>query len=240
MGVGSIELCDFDTVEEVNFGAQGYRPDQLGGLKAEATQKDLITISPELDCYTIPKKFAEIQHFTDYTAIFCCVDCMDARSQIWVKSRENDIPMIDTRMSGLTSEVYYVNKDLFAKYANTLFPNEDAYPEPCTARSVLFTSNIISGLAVSLWVQGLRQSPDYPFLRMSLTDYTLDVISIPEAAQPQEASPSEDAAPEEPPSETESDPEMSSQTDSSTAPHRSPHTFLGLPLPDGPSQIALP
>lgn len=185
MGVGSVELCDMDTVEQVNLGAQGYRPNQIGQAKVEATAADMFDINPQIDTYAFDQKFDKDFKIADYTAVFVCVDCMDARKDAYDLCVEHGVPLIDTRMSGLTAQAYYVSYDKVEqdKYGTTLFSNEEAYPEPCTARSVLFTSNIIAGLAVSLWAQSLRSELPYPFLSLSLTDYTLDPIEI-EAPDP--------------------------------------------------------
>ncbi len=216
MGVGSVELCDMDTVEEVNLGAQGYKPSQLGETKVHSTLLDMHDINPDMDIYPHAIEFDYSFNTADYTAVFVCVDCMDARKAAFEKCEADDVVLIDTRMSGLTAQAYYVGYDdaRRRKYETTLFSNEEAYPEPCTARSVLFTSNIIAGLAVSLWAQSLRSELPYPFLSLSLTDYTLDPIEIQlpteeavlqpvfEATPFPTETPSEDAAPTEPPSET--------------------------------------
>ena len=180
MGVGSVELCDFDTVEEVNYGAQGYRPDQLGGPKAHATQIDMEAINPEMDIYAHIQKFDKDFRISDYTAVFACVDCMTARKDLLSLCDKENVPIIDTRMSGLNAQAYFVSDENqgYDKYGTTLFSNEEAHPEPCTARSVLFTSNIIAGIAVSLWTTSLSRTPEYPYLRLSLADYTIDPIDL--------------------------------------------------------------
>ena len=219
MGVQAIEVCDPDEVEEANMGAQGYRPDQLGEPKVKAIIEDMKAINPDGDYFA----HATLYHRKDLdldvmdpTAIFCCVDCMDARRQIWADAVGSEIPFFDTRMSGLAMQTYAcVNSISLAAYGNTLFSNEEAHPEPCTARSVLFTSNIVAGLAVSQWAQSLRGGLPYPFLSMSLADYTIEPLPLgqippadeaPSGLQAQEPQPSEDTAEEEPLVATESDP----------------------------------
>lgn len=202
MGVGTIELCDMDTVEEANMGAQGYRPDQVGQAKVEATSQDIAAINPECDRYVYPDAYKEGFRLSSYTAVFACVDCMAARTLLAKRCFEEDVPMIDTRMSGLIAQAYYMNpdEDSFGKYSSTLFSNEDAYPEPCTAKSVIFTSSIIAGLGVSLWAQSLQSPPPYPFLSLSLVDYRLEPILLESSAAPQdpEPQPSADTAEEVP------------------------------------------
>ena len=196
MGTGSIELCDMDTVEEANLGAQGYRPDQLGLSKVGATRHDIEAINSDGQYYDHHCRFDSDFFVGDYTHVFICVDCMTARNQIAESCVVEGVSFTDTRMSGLNAQAYYVDRfnDGYAKYASTLFTNEQAHPEPCTARSVIFTSNIIAGIAISLWASSLRQTPDFPYLRLSLADYTIDSIQLEsEAAPPQETLPSEDA-----------------------------------------------
>lgn len=219
MGVGAIEVCDPDEVEEANMGAQGYRPDQLGEPKVKAIIEDMKAINPDGDYFA----HATLYHRKDLdldvmdpTAIFCCVDCMDARREIWTDARNSEIPFFDTRMSGLAMQTYAcVNNTSLAAYGNTLFSNEEAHPEPCTARSVLFTSNIVAGLAVSQWAQSLRGGLPYPFLSMSLADYTIEPLPLGQIPPVNEAlsdlqgqghQPSVGTAVEEPPVVIESDP----------------------------------
>lgn len=182
MGVSGIEVCDPDEVEEANMGAQGYRPDQLGEPKVKAIIEDMKAINPDGDYFAhatlYDRKDLDLD-VMDPTAIFCCVDCMDARRKIWTDARNAEIPFFDTRMSGLAMQTYAcVNRTLLAAYGKTLFSNEEAHPEPCTARSVLFTSNIVAGLAVSQWAQSLRGTLPYPFLSMSLADYTIEPLPL--------------------------------------------------------------
>jgi len=224
MGVEEIEIVDFDIVEEANMGAQGYKPCDLQVPKVIAMAAEMESFNDDLDVGVFDEKFhhyanREIEDF-DPTAIFACVDCMDARTEIARKAIELGCPLFDARMSGLVMQVYAVDMQSdtdFYKYGTTLFSNEDAHPEPCTARSVLFTSNIVAGLLVSLWAQSLKGPLPYPYLSMSLVDYTIEPIRLqcPDvvpatlmASAPQAPAPesSEDTVAEEPLVATESDP----------------------------------
>ena len=213
MGVRDISIIDFDTVEEANMGAQGYRPDQLEKLKVLATKDDMQAINPEARVLHFGSKFGgKTEWIQRFDTVFCCVDSMKARRTLF-DMVTGDQNIVDTRMSGLNAQAYFVNcgdsKEM-RKYETTLFTDEEAFPEPCTARSVFFTSNIIAGLAVSLWVVSLKRQPEYPSLALSLVDYTLDPIELKcEPVPPPASQPSEDTAPDTPQTEPEADPVMS-------------------------------
>ena len=80
-GVPNIALYDHDTVEAVNLGPQGYRPDQIGTFKSTATAFDIRRINKDCDVLSIPSKFTA--DYISGTHIFICVDTIGARSFFW-------------------------------------------------------------------------------------------------------------------------------------------------------------
>src|SRR5579872_734752 len=48
VGIGSMGLIDFDSVEEVNLAPQAYWPEDIGLAKVEATARICRSINPEL------------------------------------------------------------------------------------------------------------------------------------------------------------------------------------------------
>lgn len=241
MGVGRILLHDMDTVEEVNLGPQGYRPDQIGMPKVEATKADIIAINPDCSVFAFNKKFE--RHgigVKQMAAVFSCVDCMDARRNIMI-GEGTMIPKtaIDTRMSAFSIQCFHVTDDEEQRrmYNSTLFSNDQAHPEPCTARSTMFTASIAAGLAVAQWVQGLKAPVPLPFAQLLLDAWVLEEVPL---SPPPETEPSGDAAPEEPQTETSAPSETSPPTYSSSDPHRNQHTSRETPPPSEPQNTSPP
>lgn len=177
MGVGSISLIDHDIVERANLGPQGYRPDQIEMPKVDATCQDIRCIDYECYVNAYATKAGADYDYGQYSTVFLCVDCMDARKTIF-ESERHPGQMIDTRMSAMTCQTFFVDFENRDEYAKTLFKNEDAHPEPCTARSTIFTASIVAGLAVTQWTQSFKHRPLLPFAQLSLNDFVLDPVTF--------------------------------------------------------------
>ena len=199
MGVGSISLIDHDTVEQANLGPQGYRPSQIGAAKVDATEADILAMNPECEVSAYKQKATAETHFHQFNTVFVCVDCMDARRAIFESESKPDA-LIDTRMSAMTCQVFYVDEFNRDEYAKTLFGNDQAHPEPCTARSTIFTASIVAGLAVTQWTQSFKHRPLLPFAQLSLNDFVLDPVTFHLQAEEETCLP-EDTAQEEPQTE---------------------------------------
>lgn len=162
MGVGQVTLVDFDTVERVNLGPQGYHNNQIGEPKTGATAGDMIRLNPAMKINQIHDRFDPDQSFVP-DALFSCVDCMDARRQMFdfVKGlTETNTTYIDSRMSASVIHTMLVkNEQDMQRYEKTLFSNDQAHPEPCTRKSTIYTASIAAGLAINLWVQSLSGVP---------------------------------------------------------------------------------
>lgn len=148
MGADKLILIDFDEVEEPNICTQGYREEDIGTPKVEATQKACKAINNKAKIITKARRFSRAMEPTP--VIFCCVDSMEARKLIWETVRSKVRLFVDTRMSAETLRILTVlgqlNHDV---YEDTLFTDEEAHQDSCTAKATCYCASIAAGLAVS-------------------------------------------------------------------------------------------
>jgi molybdopterin-synthase adenylyltransferase len=193
-GVGELVLIDFDTVDVVNLGPQGYRPDQVGFAKVACTQQDCQGLNPDIVVTALNQRvtLSDLQPVPErQTVIFCCVDKMEARSFIWrgiegedgVSAFDAGLRLfVDGRMSSMTIRIV-TSSEIVGRnyYSRTLFSEAEAQEASCTARSTVFTANIAAGLMVTQLVKWIREFPleqDILFNLLSL-ELSCDVESTP-------------------------------------------------------------
>jgi len=146
VGFNNITCYDHDKVEEHNLPNQFYPMDSIGHYKVEALQKIVldytgIEISPH------PVKWEE-QHLKGI--IISSVDSMSVRKQIFNNVLLNPAIkyLIDPRMAGLDFRIACVNYDNAKKYS--WYPDAEASPEMCGARSIMFNVGIVGGIVVNM------------------------------------------------------------------------------------------
>jgi len=146
MGFKNITVFDFDKVDDVNMSCQFYRYSDIGKPKVEAL-KDLIkdftgnTISICNEPYEVGK-FKGL--------VISAVDSMAVRKNIWKNQVGNYdcVSVIDPRMASEYAMLYTMDPNLekdVKSYEKTLFSDEEGVQERCTARSTMYTVNMIAG-----------------------------------------------------------------------------------------------
>jgi sulfur carrier protein ThiS adenylyltransferase len=174
LGMPLIVLYDHDIVAEENLAPQGYRPDQLGLTKADATAADCQRIYP--GGFVIPRN-ERFRRSTGKHAIvgqrahvvFCCVDSIRTRRLVWESLRFHAALFLDGRMSAEVIRALAVDspsRDNY--YPSTLFDADEAYAGACTARSTIYTAAIAAGLMVGQMTKWLRYLPVDPDLTLNL------------------------------------------------------------------------
>lgn len=162
IGVPSIQLIDFDTVDETNITTQGYLATDVGTLKVEATGSAINQIDSDIHVEMINDRFRP-RHTTG-EAIFCCVDSISARTAIWRSAGTGCRFWADGRMLGETMRILCVGDDTGrSHYPTTLFRQSEAQQGQCTARSTIYTANIAAGLMLhqfTRWLRGLPTDQD--------------------------------------------------------------------------------
>src|SRR5262245_9535450 len=174
VGVPLLILFDDDVVAEENLAPQGYRPDQLGMSKVDATALDCQRVNP---CtHTIPKaeRFRrtlarQVIVGSSSLVVFCCVDSITTLRLIWESLHNHTRLCVDGRMSAEVIRVLAVDVPAADRgYATTLFGGDEAYAGSCTARSTIYAASIAAGLIVGQFTKWLRDLPVEPDLMFNL------------------------------------------------------------------------
>lgn len=165
IGCTDVTLVDFDTVDEVNLCCQGFTEADLGKKKVEAVKEAMMAVNAEMEVTTIDGRFTKslveeaAESDNPFTAIFCCVDKMEAREFIWKTALAAEVPFfVDGRMKGGDSiRIISANcEDSRKHYPNTLFGEAEAQVGSCTAKTTIYAANIASGLELHRFVSHLR------------------------------------------------------------------------------------
>ncbi len=160
MGARTLQLIDFDTVDETNVTTQGYLPAQVGRSKVAALRDSICEIDPKIAVETINDRYRA--KYNAGKAVFCCVDSISARGAIWRSIRDRADFWCDGRMLCETIRVLTATPTAgFDQYPSTLFAQADAQAGPCTSQSTIYAASIAAGLMVHQLVRHLRrQQPE--------------------------------------------------------------------------------
>jgi hypothetical protein len=176
LGTPHLLLYDHDVVSEENLAPQGYRPDQLGMAKVDATAEDCRRIHPPMHVVPRAERFRrstarELIGRDSALIVYACVDAIGTRRLLWESLRAHAALFLDGRMSAEVIRVVAADSPATDRYyAATLFDSEEAFAAPCTARSTIYTASIAAGLMVSQMTRWLR--------RLSVdADFTLNLLA---------------------------------------------------------------
>ncbi|MCA9443862.1 MAG: ThiF family adenylyltransferase [Candidatus Omnitrophica bacterium] len=170
LGVRDFTLIDFDEVDTVNLGVQGFYEKEVGCLKVEAVSHRLRKICREIEVK---------ENLTTYipdlipsqSVVFSCVDSMKTRRHIFRHFCERDWSVLfDGRMAAESLRVFCVerNPESISLYRESLFPEHESYREACTARATIYSAMIAAAILCAQfkkWAMG--QSPD-PHIHVDL------------------------------------------------------------------------
>ena len=183
MGVKRVVLVDPDVVEEVNVGAQGYHACNVGDNKVDAMMMEVSEWGDGgwgMDWVGKVGKVG-VGDLRKGDTVFLCVDSMAARRQIWGYCCRAQVGLVvDGRMG---EEVVRVATEWVVKkgapYEGTLYADEEAVQERCTARMTVYGANVCGGLMVNQAVLVGRGMGDavvrdvaLNMLAMEMTDLT--------------------------------------------------------------------
>jgi sulfur carrier protein ThiS adenylyltransferase len=164
IGVRKLRLVDFDTVDATNVTTQGYLATDVGQPKVEATRQAVGRIDGTVEVDPVQDSFRSRCHQLG-TAVFCCVDSIDARQAIWrgvshrVMFSGSDF-WADGRMLGEVIRVLVAASPPGREYyPSTLFPQSEAQAGSCTSQSTIYTASIAAGLMVHQFTRWLRGLP---------------------------------------------------------------------------------
>tara|TARA_R110000850_G_scaffold262564_2_gene391223 strand:+ start:972 stop:1658 length:687 start_codon:yes stop_codon:yes gene_type:complete len=158
IGTPRIQLIDFDRVESTNITTQGYRGQDLGQAKVDATARSIQELDESIQVTVTPDRYRATLPVGE--AVFCCVDSISARAAIWRSASSHCQLFVDGRMLGEVIRVLSVaahNAD--NHYESTLFHQSEAQTGRCTAQSTIYTANIAAGLMLHQFTRWLRMLP---------------------------------------------------------------------------------
>ena len=177
MGVPTLQLIDFDTVETVNLAPQGFLLGDLGRPKVRATSELCRLIHPDVSIVEVEDRFRRSQQDLG-NVVFCCVDAIDTRRLIWESVRDRVAFFCDGRMAGETIRILTAaGEPGRSHYPTTLFAPGEAFRGACTARSTIYTANIAAGLMVQQFTRWLRHHPVDLDLQLNLLSSELSVTA---------------------------------------------------------------
>ena len=177
MGIKTLVLVDFDTVDESNLASQGYLESDLGQLKVDATAEACLRLNSKVKVFKMACRFRRSMAIRG--AVFCCVDAISTRKLIWEAVRDSCRFFGDGRLTAGVIRVLTVCDSIgLEHYPKTLFTQEEAHAGTCTSKMTIFSANIAAGLLLSQFAKYLRGVPVEPDMllnlnSMELTDMTL-------------------------------------------------------------------
>jgi len=167
VGVPSLQLIDFDIVEEVNLAAQGFLEADLNRFKVETTAELCRRINSQVEIMPITERFRRSMEIGD--AVFCCVDRIEVRQLIWNTVRDKVRFFADGRMSAEVLRVLVACDEPSRRYyPGTLFTAEEAYHGSCTAKTTIYCANIAAGFMLAQFTKWLRRLPVEPDTSLNL------------------------------------------------------------------------
>lgn len=167
LGVPRLSLYDPDTVEPHNLPSQLYRPIDVGRPKVDAL-REIVQAFTATEIQAIPEAVAT-QRLDGI--VVTAVDSMAARTAIWqgaVRYRASVPLLIDARMGAQVCRLLTVrpaDPDHVRFYESTLYSDDAALDEPCTAQAIVYTTFGVAALIASQ-------------VRKFVTDEPLDVDVI--------------------------------------------------------------
>jgi len=158
IGTPRIQLIDFDTVESTNITTQGYRRQDLGQSKVDATAKAIQELDQSIQVTSIADRYRAALPVGE--AVFCCVDSISARAAIWRSLSRKCEFWTDGRMLGETIRLLTATTgNGMERYSESLFPQAQAQSGSCTSRSTIYAAGIAAGMMVHQFNRWLRDIP---------------------------------------------------------------------------------
>ncbi|PAY20991.1 thiamine biosynthesis protein ThiF [Rhodopirellula sp. SM50] len=158
IGVPRLQLIDFDHVELTNVTTQGYRHDQIGQPKVEATAGDVRLIDSSIDVAVVKDRFRPRQDHGEI--VFSCVDSISSRAAIWRRMKSQCDLWIDGRMRGEVVRVLASDDPKHDEhYETTLFAASEALTGSCTTASTVYAASLAASLMVHQLTRWLRSIP---------------------------------------------------------------------------------
>lgn len=162
MGMRNITVYDFDNVDIENMNNQCYGLQDVGKPKVEALKQRIKTLL-NID---ITAKNERYEGGTFNGIVICALDSMSGRKLLWAQHKKNPYckVFIDPRMAAEYGLVYAARptvQDSMSEYERTLYSDEEAVQEACTAKSTIYCAALLSGTVVKIVKDVITGNP-YP------------------------------------------------------------------------------
>lgn len=177
-GFNKIRVYDFDDVSIENMSCQGYRRKDIGKPKVEAL-KEIIYDFTEVEIEIVNDIWEP--NYNENPIVITAVDSMEARTEIFNEIRAkcyNVQFIIDPRMSAEQAMMICMSPfNEPESYEKTLYTDENAVQERCTAKATNYTSNMLAGLVVKC-VKNLALGQSYPrFVSWNIAENSMDAFT---------------------------------------------------------------
>lgn len=169
MGITDITVYDYDTVSVENMSCQFYRFSDIGKNKVDAL-KDIVESFTNIKIKTVAKAWTKEMPVEFRGIVISAADSMEVRKELFEHCKKDFRIQwfIDSRMGAETALMYVMNAQKKVDqdaYANTLYTDKEASQERCTAKSTIYTANLLSGHVVKA-VKDLITRQPYPRVTM--------------------------------------------------------------------------
>ena len=161
-------LVDFDEVDIVNLGIQGFYEAEVGLPKVEAVKTRLMAIRGDVSVEVFAEEYTPERIVRD-SVVFSCVDSMRVRRRIFRHFCERDWSVFfDGRMAAESLQVYCVEHrpEAMNAYQVSLFPSHEAFRESCTARATIYCASMAAAILCAQykrWAMGQNPEPHLQF-----------------------------------------------------------------------------
>lgn len=165
MGAQDITVWDHDVVSIENMSCQFYRFKDIGINKAIALQNIVLSFT-DVKINAIAQRWTKDTPQDTRGLVIAAADSMDTRRELF-EYCSNDYRIqwfIDSRMGAETALLYCMRPSLpvdRTSYANSFYSDKDAVQEKCTAKSTIYTANMLSGHLVKT-VKDVLTGSEYP------------------------------------------------------------------------------
>ena len=151
MGFHHLTVIDPDKLEPENMNCQFYPIGLIGQPKVMAL-KEMIGAFADIEISTREEKY-ERGRFQGI--VISAVDNMETRKRIWEEHKESEGTklVVDPRMGAEQGLLYAMNPNALRdmkSYEKTLYTDENAVTEKCTAKSTMYTVLILSGMVAKV------------------------------------------------------------------------------------------
>lgn len=184
LGIGRIDIFDFDEVEDHNLNRQFLYFDSIGKNKAMSLVAKLRYINPDIEINAFNTKFVtmkDMDSLKGYDIIFDCTDNWDVRKLINKFVYKNKIKFIHGGMKGFEGQIQCIDSSKKTACLECLpIPDNDKKPSAACEidPAIITTSFTIGSLMAQEGVKMLMFPADVFYGLVTYTGFTEDLGKI--------------------------------------------------------------